>query len=242
MAVLTAADAAPDRAFRQAWSVGVSVGLYGVSFGALSVAAGLTTWQTQALSALMFTGGSQFAFIAALGGSGLSAAGTATAAATLLGLRNAVYGAEMNALLRLPRRWLVPAAHLTIDESTAAALSQDAQGASGATQARRGFWWTGAAVFLCWNVMTLLGALAGNLLGDPRRWGLDGAVVAAFVALLWPRLRDRQTWALAAVAALATVLTVPALPPGLPLLAAAVVAALIASSRRPAGGPPGGQR
>lgn len=199
--------------------MGVSVGLYGVSFGALSVAAGLSLWQTQALSLLMFTGGSQFAFIASIAAGG----GAATAAAALLGIRNAVYGAEMSALLQLPRRWVLPAAQLTIDESTAVALSQE-----GREQQRRGFWWTGIAVFLCWNLMTLVGSLAGNLLGDPKRWGLDGAVVAAFLALLWPRLRGGDAWAVAAAAAVVTVIATPTLPAGVPLLVAAAVAALVA--------------
>ncbi len=54
-------------------AIAIAVGVYGISFGALSVAAGLTVWQTVALSALMFTGGSQFAFIAVIGG-GVAAA------------------------------------------------------------------------------------------------------------------------------------------------------------------------
>ena len=59
---------------RQSWSVGVATGAYGVSFGALSVAAGLSVLQTQALSFLMFTGGSQFAFVGIIAAGGLAAA------------------------------------------------------------------------------------------------------------------------------------------------------------------------
>ena len=85
-------------AVRVGLSLGIATGLYGISFGALSIAAGLTFWQTQALSALMFTGGSQFAFIGVLSGGGTGAA--ALGAASLLGVRNTVYGMTMNALLR----------------------------------------------------------------------------------------------------------------------------------------------
>src|SRR5690606_20387169 len=62
-------------------------------------------------------------------------------------------------------------------------------------------------------------------LGDPRRWGLDGAAVAAFLALLWPRLKQREPVALAVVCGVATALAVPLLPPGLPILLAAAVGA-----------------
>lgn len=199
-------------------SISVATGLYGMSFGALAVAAGLNVWQAMALSALMFTGGSQFAFIGVIasGGAGSAAVG----AATLLGVRNAVYGMQMNRMLALTgwRKWL--AAHLTIDESAATAAGQ-----SDATEQQRGFWTAGLGVFVLWNAFTLLGALLGDALGDPRQWGLDGAAVAAFLGLLWPRLQQREPVALAVLCGLVTALAVPVLPPGLPILVAAVVGA-----------------
>lgn len=79
---------------RQAWSVGLATGAYGVSFGALSVASGLDVWQTVALSALMFTGGSQFTFVGVIGAGGTGVAAIATA--TLLGIRNGLYGLQVS--------------------------------------------------------------------------------------------------------------------------------------------------
>ena len=55
-----------------------------------------------------------------------------------------------------------------------------------------GFWVTGIAIYVGWNLSTLAGALLGDVLGDPRAYGLDAAAAAAFLALLWPRLRHRQ--------------------------------------------------
>ena len=92
---------------------------------------------------------------------------------------------------------------------------------------KRGFWTAGIGIFVLWNVFTAVGALAGSALGDPKQWGLDGAAVAAFLALLWPRLKGREPVAIAIVCALATVLAVPFVPAGVPILAAAAVAALI---------------
>lgn len=199
-------------------SIAVATGVYGVSFGALSTVAGLNVWQTCALSALMFTGGSQFAFIGVVGGGGTGAA--AWAAATLLGVRNGVYGLQLKALLR-PRGPLIPLhAHLTIDESTATATAQ-----TDPAEQRRGFWAAGLGVFVCWNLFTLVGALAGDALGDPKRWGLDGAAVAAFLGLVWPRLKGRDPIAIAVVAALVTIVAIPLLPPGIPVLVAAAVTA-----------------
>jgi predicted branched-subunit amino acid permease len=217
-------------------SIAVATGLYGISFGALGVASGLDVPQTVALSLLMFTGGSQFAFIGVIAGGGSGAA--ATAAATLLGVRNAVYGMQLNAMFAPAgwRRFVAP--QFTIDESTATAVGQEAP-----TEQRRGFWVAGVGVFVLWNVFTAIGALAGNALGDPKQWGLDGAAVAAFLGLLWPRLRGREPWAIAVVCALATVLAVPFVPPGVPILIAALVAAVLgwlsharAAAGRPAAG------
>ena len=203
---------------RMGLSISIATGLYGISFGALSVGAGLNLWQTMALSALMFTGGSQFAFIGVIAGGGTGAA--ALGAASLLGVRNAVYGMQMNRMLQ-PRGWRkAAAAQLTIEESAATASGQlEPQ------EQQRGFWTAGLGVFVLWNVFTLLGALLGDALGDPRKWGLDGAAVAAFLGLLWPRLRQREPVALAVLCGVVTMLAVPLLPPGLPILVAAVVGA-----------------
>ncbi len=203
---------------RMGLSISIATGLYGISFGALSVGAGLNLWQTMALSALMFTGGSQFAFIGVIAGGGTGAA--ALGAASLLGVRNAVYGMQMNRMLQ-PHGWRkAAAAQLTIDESAATASGQlEPQ------EQQRGFWTAGLGVFVLWNVFTLLGALLGDALGDPRKWGLDGAAVAAFLGLLWSRLRQREPVALAVLCGVVTMLAVPLLPPGLPILVAAVVGA-----------------
>lgn len=213
-------DAGRRAVVRQALSVAAATGLYGVSFGALSVAAGLDVWQTAALSLLMFTGGSQFAFVGVLGAGGAGVAAVGTAA--LLGARNALYGAAMAPLLRLTGARRLLAAHVTIDESTAVATAQ-----RDPELARTGFWWTGVGVFVLWNAFTLVGALVGNALGDPRRWGLDAAAAAAFLALLWPRLAGRAAQLVAAGSVAVALALTPAVPPGVPVLAAAAVAVAV---------------
>ncbi|GGM21677.1 AzlC family ABC transporter permease [Promicromonospora citrea] len=221
-------------AVRQGVSVSVATGLYGVSFGALSVAAGVGLAPTMALSLLMFSGGSQFALVGVVGAAGTPVAAIATA--TLLGLRNTLYGAVVSPLLEV-RGWRrLAAAQLTIDESTAVAVAQPEPAAS-----RAGFWVTGVGVFVLWNTFVLLGALAGDALGDPRAWGLDAAAAAAFLALVWPRLAPRRAQLVAALAVVATAALVPFVPPGIPVLAAAAVAVVVGlvAPRGPgaAGGP-----
>jgi predicted branched-subunit amino acid permease len=213
-------DRTPRRdATRQSLAVALATSAYGVSFGALSVASGLDVWQTCVLSLLMFTGGSQFAFVGVLAAGGVAAAPAAIASAALLGVRNAAYAMRMSPVIgRGPWRRTL-ATPFTIDESVAVSLAQVTPAAR-----RTGFWVTGVAIWVGWNVTTLAGALLGDVLGDPRAWGLDAAAAAAFLALLWPRLRGGQPIAVAVGAVIVAALLTPWVMPGIPVIAAAGVA------------------
>jgi predicted branched-subunit amino acid permease len=212
---------------RQAWSVGVASGTYGVSFGALAVAAGLDVWQAQVMSLVLFTGGSQFAFVGIIGAGGVAAAPAAIATSSMLGIRNGLYGLQTSRLLGVTGIRRLVAAQVTIDESTAVGIAQPEPPAQ-----RLGFWQTGLAVFVLWNLSTLGGSLLGNAFGDPRRLGLDAAAAAAFVALLWPRLRSRDATATAVLAASIALVCAPALPAGVPVILASA-AALVVGLRHP---------
>lgn len=203
-------------------AVGLAVAAYGISFGALSVAAGFDIWQTCVLSLLMFTGGSQFALIGVVAAGGLAAGPAAIASATLLGLRNLIYGLRMRPVVQPRGFGRIAAPWLTIDESTAVALAQHEPDLR-----KVGFWATGIAVFIGWNLTTLAGALIGNVLGDARMWGMDAAAAAAFLGLIWPRLKTRQAGAVAIGAAAVALLVTPLTMPGIPVLVAGVVAVVI---------------
>ena len=206
---------------RDGIAVGVATGAYGVSFGAISVAAGLDVWQSCALSLLVFTGASQFALVGVIASGGNPA--FAALSGLLLGTRNTLYGLKVAPMVDWHGSRRVAAAHLVIDESTAMTITRTTR-----EHARAGFLATGLSVFVLWNLATLVGALAGDSLGDPRTYGLDAAVGAAFLGLLWPRLdtaRNRVAALLGAAVALSLVSVVPA---GVPVLAATVVALGIA--------------
>jgi 4-azaleucine resistance transporter AzlC len=202
---------------RDGIAVGVATGAYGISFGAISVASGLSVWQSCVLSLLVFTGASQFALVGVI-----ASGGTALLAAVsglLLGTRNTLYGLKVAPLVGWRGTKRAAAAHLVIDESSAMTITRTTR-----EHARAGFLSTGLSVFVLWNLATLIGALAGDALGDPRTYGLDAAVAGAFLGLLWPRLdttRNRVAALLGAAVALSLVSLTPA---GVPVLAASVVA------------------
>jgi predicted branched-subunit amino acid permease len=206
---------------RDALGIGVAVGAYGLSFGAVATTAGLSAVQACALSLLMFTGASQFALVGVLGAGGGAIAGVLSS--LLLGSRNTLYAVRLADLLRLPGPRRIVAAQLTIDETTAMAT------AAPSGQERTAFWATGVSVYLLWNLGTLLGALGAARLGDPATFGLDAAVPAAFLALLAPRLRERQGFGIALAGGLLALAAVPLTRPGVPVLIAglAVVPLLV---------------
>jgi predicted branched-subunit amino acid permease len=165
----------------------------------------------------MFTGASQFAFVGVVAAGGAPVAGAATA--LLLGSRNTLYGLRLATQLGLRGVRRVAGAQLVIDESTAMAVTRDSP-----ADARLGFFATGLSVFVFWNLATLAGAIGGQTLGDPQDYGLDAAVGAAFLALLWPRLSGRRNRVIAVLAFGVAVALVPVVPAGVPVLAAALVA------------------
>lgn len=202
---------------RDGIAVAVATGAYGISFGAIGVSSGLDVLQTCALSLLVFTGASQFAFAGVIASGGAPLLGALSG--ILLGVRNTLYGLRLAPLLDWHGLRRAAAAQLVIDESTAMSVTR-----SSTEAARIGFLTTGVGVFVLWNAMTLLGALAGDALGDPRSYGLDAAVGGAFLALLWPRLDTNRTRVAAALAAGLALALVPLAPAGVPVLAAGVVA------------------
>jgi len=209
---------------RDALAIGVATGAYALSFGAISITAGLNLLQTCALSALMFTGASQFALVGVVGSGGGVWAGVLTAG--LLGSRNSLYAVRLASLLDL-RAWRRPAAsHFVIDETTAMAIARDEVAAS-----RYAFWATGLSVFIFWNLGTLIGALVTHAIPNPRVLGLDAAPPAAYLALLAPRLRAREPLAIALAAAIVAVVLLPFVPAGLPLLVIAVLVSLYGLAR-----------
>ncbi len=196
--------------------------MIGVSFGAIAVAAGLPWWLPCVMSVLVFAGGSQFLAV------GVIAAGGGPVAAVIGGLvlnaRHLPFGLAVGDVFgRHWASWLV-GSHLLIDETTAFAMAQrDPQ------RARAVYWASGIAMFGGWNLGTVLGVSAGQVIGDPGAFGLDAAFPAALLALVLPSLRDRLTLRAALMGAVIAVGCTPFLPGGVPVLLA--LAGLIVAVR-----------
>lgn len=206
--------------------MGLAVGAFGLSYGVLAVAAGLSPTLATLSSLAVLAGGSQFAFVGVLAAGGNPMMGAV--GGLLLNLRLLPFGLAIARHLppaRLGRRLLD--GYLVVDESVALGLTGTSSGVV------RRFRTTGWVVVVAWIGSTAIGAYGGQVLGDPRAWGLDAAFPAGFLALLAPWLRTRSGRVAAVIGVILAVALLPVTPPGVSILAAglgAVVATQIPDS------------
>ena len=212
---------------RQAASIVAAVAPFGIVFGASAATAGFTLLEAIGFSALIFGGSSQFAAAEILGDGGSIA--SAAVAGILLNVRSLAFGVIMAPALTGAFWQRAAMSQLMIDESTAVGTST-----TDPALRRYGYLCAGIGVFVVWNITTVLGHLvfsdAGDLIND---LGLDAAGPAAFLALLWPRLRQRPQLRTAIAGAVIALVLVPIAPPGVPILAA-IAGVVVAGRQTPA--------
>jgi len=195
----------------------VAVGLFGVSFGVLSVTSGgMGALPAVVMSATTYAGSAQFAAAAVLASGGQTIA--AIAAALLVNARYLPIGISVarflsgGALLRFLKGQFV------IDESWAIAARGDGTFNPGRLMG------AGILLWFAWVGGTVVGVLGGEALGDPAALGLDAAFPALFLALLVGQLRSRRAVAVALLGAGIAIALVPVTAPGIPIVAAAAAA------------------
>lgn len=204
---------------RDGLPLAISIFAYGLVFGVLARQAGMTTAETLFMSAIVFAGSAQFAAVAMLN----TGAGTLQIilAVLLLNLRHLLMGASLAPYLKNVRPWkLAVLAHGLNDESYALTISRfQRQGGSAAY-----FLSVGLATFIGWMASTAVASLFGNIIGDPRRYGLDFAFLGVFIGLLVPQLTDHASRVSAVAATITALLAARYLPGNWYIILAAIAA------------------
>jgi 4-azaleucine resistance transporter AzlC len=203
---------------RVALPFAVAVGAFGISFGVLAREAGLGSLAPVVMSITTFAGSAQFAVASVIGtGGGVAAA---CIAALLLNARYGPIGMSVAQVLKGGRLKRLIEAQIVVDESWA--LSNR----GGGRFDRAVLIGAGTLLYVAWVAGTTVGVLAGKLIGDPNKLGMDAAFPALFLALLVGQIRSRRA-AIAAVAGAAIALLVtPFAKPGIPLIAACLACAI----------------
>ncbi|BAU72911.1 AzlC family ABC transporter permease [Metapseudomonas furukawaii] len=197
---------------------------FGIIFGTLASGAGLSAWQTLGMSMLVFAGSAQFIAITLLGGG----AGAAVVLLTTLvvNLRHALYSATLQPFVRhLPSRWRMPLAFWLTDEAFAVVQHRYAEPDD--SPHKHWYFLGGAlAMYLNWQLCTLVGVIFGQAVPNLAAWGLDFAMLATFIGIVVPMLRNKPQVAAALVAG-AVALACHGLPYKLGLMVAALCGILV---------------
>jgi 4-azaleucine resistance transporter AzlC len=203
--------------------IGVAAFAFGASFGVLARASGIDSVQAIVMSGTTFAGSAQFAVASILGAAG--GVVSAIVAATLLNARYAPISVSLAPIfVGGPVRRLLES-QLIVDESWAMSRREDGR------YDRKLLVGGGLVLYACWMSGTVIGALAGDALGDPTDLGLDAAFPALFLAILVTQVHDRQALAAAVLGGLIALVLLPFAPAGVPIVAAA--AACLLGWRRP---------
>jgi 4-azaleucine resistance transporter AzlC len=188
---------------------------FGIAFGVLADTAGMSAPASIVMSATTFAGAAQFAATSVLRDDGTVVA--AVTAAVLLNLRYLAISVAIAPDFEGSRLRRLFESQLIVDESWA--VSQR----GGGRIDRRVLIGAGLVLFPFWVGGTVLGALAGDVLGDPETLGLDAAFPALFLALLATQLVNRRAVIAAVAGGLIALVLLPFTPAGVPVIAAGAV-------------------
>lgn len=192
---------------RDTLPVMVGVFPFGLAYGVFAQAMGLTPAETVLMSLSVFAGAAQFVSLPMFAaGSGWMMIAFTT---LLINLRHLLMGASLTPFMeKLPLAWKAFLCFGMADETYAVTISR----AQSAGYSRDYHFGSNATGYVTWAVSTVLGVLLGAHISDPLAWGLDFAMPATFLALLMPRLIDRTSLAVCAVAGLVSVAASVVLP------------------------------
>jgi 4-azaleucine resistance transporter AzlC len=189
-----------------------------LSFGVLARQAGFSPLQAIVTAAIVFAGSAQFAALAVLSGGGTAVA--AVAAGTLMNGRFLAMGTALAPSLPGGPLKRAVQGQAVVDSSWALANRGDG------TFDRWLLFGTTLPQYVTWFLGSVVGAYAGDVLGDTDRLGLDAVYPVFFLGILLAELRSPRSRVVAGCGAAVALALVPFTPAGVPILAAAVAALL----------------
>ncbi len=195
---------------------------FGITCGVMALSVGLTPVETILMSLTVFAGAAQFISITMLG-DGAAGWGIISLTTLLVNLRHLLMGASLAPyMLKLPAGLQALLTFGMADETYAITISRTQK-----TGYSPGYQFgANTAGYVTWALSTVAGVLIGGHISDPLAWGLDFAMPATFLALLMPRLVNRTSLAVFAVAAVVAVLGALYLPGKWYIILACIIASL----------------
>jgi len=159
---------------------------WGILTGSYAIEVGLTSLESQAMSAIVFAGAAQLVALGMIkAGIGLTSILLTT---LLITSRHFLYGMALRKdVSQLPFKWRLSLGCLLTDELFAIVTTSKEH------QFNR--WYAlggGLSFYVFWNVATLLGIIAGQSIPNMEQWGLDFAIISTFIAIIVPMVKAKS--------------------------------------------------
>ncbi|WP_069998077.1 AzlC family ABC transporter permease [Cellulosilyticum sp. I15G10I2] len=165
--------------------LGISASIYGLVYGVMACKAGLSVFETMAMSAFVFAGASQMTAVQmiAIGSSPVSIIVTVL----IINLRHFLLAASLSPYLKHEsnRMRMVNAFFMT-DESYAVAYSRFQTD----RPTSRYFLGSGLNIYVFWGSAGIIGYFFGNIISSQLNYIFDFAFIAAFIGMIVPMVKD----------------------------------------------------
>ena len=183
--------------------------------GALSVSAGMSVWQSTVWSAIVIAGSAQML--------ALNMLKTGATLGVIINLRHVLYSASISGTVREASFFKKCFMSYALTDEVYATTVKEMEG-----NKKEKYLFYGSAMITFWAIWVLadfLGALVGASFPHIEKYGLDFAMVAAFIAIVVPQIKSQACTVAAVVAAVSGVLLV-VLPYSLGIVVASVLGVL----------------
>jgi 4-azaleucine resistance transporter AzlC len=189
--------------------------------GALSVSAGMSVWQSTAWSAIVIAGSAQMLALNMLKTG--ATLGVIIFTTLIINLRHVLYSASISGTVREASFFKKCFMSYALTDEVYATTVKEMEG-----NKKEKYLFYGSAMITFWAIWVLadfLGALVGASFPHIEKYGLDFAMVAAFIAIVVPQIKSQACTVAAVVAAVSGVLLV-VLPYSLGIVVASVLGVL----------------
>lgn len=182
---------------------------FAIVYGALAISQGLSEWMVMAMSIFVFAGASQFVAVTLLASATIFPIILLTV--FIVNLRHMLYAASLMPQLEKVSKWLrIPMAFWLTDETYAVVSNRFSHGSDQASKDIRFiafYLGSGIAMYSSWVFFSYIGMTLGKQIPNITSWGLDVAMVVAFVGIVVPHLKNHADWACALTAGFSALLT-----------------------------------
>ena len=188
---------------------------FGLVFGVLGIASGLSTTQTVLMSSIIFGGASQvvFAQLWSIGASPIVTGGSVA----IINLRHIIYSANISKYINvLSLRWRLALGYLLTDEAFAVSFQEFENRNRFAHYHLLG---GGLTLWFFWQISTVAGVFLGTHI--PTYLNLEFAIPLTFIAIILPKLKSLAQISSAATASIIAIFGQD-LPYGLWLISASI--------------------